>query len=305
MPQDFREMNEWTDEQVAQFKERRRPAAGVRAMAMKGITRPSVLVAEGDSWFDYVPGTDIIDCLRGNHDYEIENYANAGDTLENMIYGTGITRRFERSTPTINAVLRTLGQLKPRAFLFSGGGNDVAGEEFESYLNHADSGLPPLRTTYLNDMVNVVFRKYYVDLIGKVAAVSPDTYIVTHGYGHTVPTGDAVSWWFLTFAGPWLRPALAKKGIMDPIIQRQIVKDVIDTFNTMLADVAQHHKMFRYVDLRGLIDPDTDWANELHLRNSAYARVAQCIHEEIQSLPARTIPRARRLPGAARRAKKP
>ena len=72
----------------------------------------------------------------------IESFAKAGDTLENMIYGTGINRQFQRVNPTIELVLGRIHALQPKVVLFSGGGNDVAGDEFESYLNHKSSGLP-------------------------------------------------------------------------------------------------------------------------------------------------------------------
>lgn len=286
MPDEFHTMDDWTSEEVALFKEEARLGEREVTMALAAVAAaPQTLVAEGDSWFDYLPGTDIIDCLRNFHGYTIENYAKAGDTLENMIYGTGINDRFERVSPTIDSVLRRLGQLKPKVFLFSGGGNDVAGEEFESYLNHKASGLTSLRTQFVENMINIVFREYFEDLIGKVAAVSSETNIITHGYGHTIPTGRGVNFLFFDFAGPWLRPALAKKGIFDTVEQIQTVKILIDAFNELLADLAQGHPKFHYVDLRPLINPTDDWVNELHLRNSAFARVAQRIHEEIASLP--------------------
>jgi len=241
------------------------------------------IVAEGDSWFDYLPGTDIIDCLRYYHDYLIYNHAKAGDTLENMIYGTDINGRFERVSPTIDKALRQIERLKPKVFLFSGGGNDVAGEEFDSYLNHKDSGLPALRAQFMDHVINEVFRKYFEDLIAKVAEASPETHIVIHGYGHTIPTGEGVDFLFFTFAGPWMRPALARKGIIDPAEQRNIVFALVDKYNEMLKDLAQHHPKFRYIDLRDMLDPDRDWVNELHLRNSAFARVAQKIHDVIQA----------------------
>jgi len=284
MGKTFKQMDAWSNEKVAEFKEhgRRRPVRMVRTIR---AAAPVQLVAEGDSWFDYLPGTDIIDCLRNHHDYEIDKYAHAGDTLENMIYGTGINRKFQRTPPSIDVVLRRLAEVKPKVFLFSGGGNDVAGDEFESYLNHKLSGLTVLRKDFLGQMINVIFRKYYEDLIQKVAAVSPDTYIVTHGYGHTAPTGEGVDFLVFTFAGPWLRPALARKGVFDSVEMRKTVFAVLDAFNDLLADVAAKNAKFRYVDLRKMLDADNDWANELHLRNSAYARVADRIHKEIQLLP--------------------
>ncbi|NJK36308.1 MAG: hypothetical protein HC825_03740 [Oscillatoriales cyanobacterium RM1_1_9] len=282
----FAEMDNWTSEQVAQFKESGRLKmyqTSERAVSLQA-NGPGILMAEGDSWFDYLPGTDIIDCLRQYYDYLIENYAQAGDTLENMIYGTRVNRDFEPVSPTIDRVLQRLGELQPPVFLFSGGGNDVAGESFESYLNHKDSGLPVLRESFLEDMINVVYRKYLEDLIAKVAAVAPNTHIITHGYGYTLPTGIGVSVLFVTFSGPWLKPALARKDILDPEEQRQIIFKIISKYNEMMMSLEQKYEKFHYLDLRLRIDPQQDWVDELHLRNSAYARVAEQIHTKIQAL---------------------
>jgi hypothetical protein len=287
MPEDYTEMDEWTSEEIAQFKENARlqqfdPTSTLAALAAGTV--PLTIVAEGDSWFDYLPGTDIIDCLRWYHGHRIYNYAKAGDTLENMIYGTEITRDFQRVSPTIDIVLNRLAQLKPKVFLFSGGGNDVAGDEFESFLNHADSGLPALRIPYVDTMVHVIFRKYFEDLLTKVSTVSPATHILVHGYGHTVPTGQGVNLLFFHFAGPWLRPALVRKSILDSLEQQRAVNTLINEYNDLLAALDQAHPNFHYIDLRPEIDPVGDWVNELHLRNSAYARVAQHINQVILSL---------------------
>lgn len=303
-------MDDLTSEQVAEFKEEARDNEPLQLEVTTFFTKypseanmlltkypsetktflaelPSVakhIVAEGDSWFDYLPGTDIIDCLRKHHNYSIRNYAKAGDTLENMIYGTGINSSFQRTTPSIDKVLRKIGQIKPKVFLFSGGGNDIAGDEFSSYLNHNNSGLPVLRMDYINNMINVVFKKYFEDLNAKVAAISPETHILVHGYGHTIPTGKGVGIFSFNFAGPWLRPALAMKGVFDPVAQKDAVDKMINSYNEMLSSVASTNSKFHHIDFRHLIDQHNDWANELHLRNSAYARAADAVHQKISSL---------------------
>jgi hypothetical protein len=284
MSPNFKEMDNWSKEEIEHFKEKARAPRAVGMLGVKGAA-VGTLVAEGDSWFDYPVGTDIIDCLRSHYGYEIINYAKAGDTLENMIYGTKINRRLEPVSPSIEDVLARLTDLKPKVFFFSGGGNDVAGDEFESYLNHKLSGLPFLRQQFLEDMVNKVFRKYFEDLIAKVAAVSPDTYILVHGYGRTAPTGEGVDILVFNFAGPWLLPALVRKRILDTNEQRQSVFIAINTYNEMLEDLSLNNPKFKHIDLRDMLDPDHDWVNELHLYNSAYARVAERFHQEIEQLP--------------------
>jgi hypothetical protein len=63
-------------------------AAPLAAMlAATPAKRPFRLLAQGDSWFDYPPGTDLIDCLHRNHGHEIVNIAVAGSTLNDEAYG--------------------------------------------------------------------------------------------------------------------------------------------------------------------------------------------------------------------------
>lgn len=160
----------------------------------------------------------------------------------------------------------------------------MAGDEFDLYLNHKLSGLPAYREVFADQIINGVFRTYFEGMIAAVAQRSPGTHIVVHGYGHTFPTGRGVDVLGCTFAGPWLKPALVKKAILDEVEQRSIVFGLIDLYNEMLASLGGAHRNFHHVDLRPILDPFTDWANELHLTNSAYARAAREIHQTIEPL---------------------
>src|SRR3990172_8752288 len=112
MSDKFSEMDNWSSEKVSLFKEQAKNKVQKKLKTqifdLKAKAVPGTLVAEGDSWFDYLPGTDIIDCLVNYYDYVIDNYAKAVDTLENMFYGTGINKHFERVSPTIDKVLMRL-----------------------------------------------------------------------------------------------------------------------------------------------------------------------------------------------------
>ena len=258
--------------------------------ASLGLVRPfgagePVLVAEGDSWFDYLPGTDILDCLKKFHKFRIKSFADAGDTLENMIYGTEYGSGFSPKPCQFQLVLEAVARLEPKAFLFSGGGNDIAGSEFEAYLDHAGAQRPDcLRHTYVTHMFEY-FETMLQDMINRVQAASPKTTIIMHGYAPPLPSGRGVQFFGFKFAGPWLRPALAKKRITDFAKGAAIVARLINLYNDMLSRLAAGNSHFLYVDLRPLVDPQEDWVNELHLRNSAYARVADKIAGVINSLP--------------------
>src|SRR5688500_17382096 len=47
--------------------------------------RAGVLVAEGDSWFDY-PWHDVLRILEDHHGYDVESVAHKGDSIESMAY---------------------------------------------------------------------------------------------------------------------------------------------------------------------------------------------------------------------------
>jgi hypothetical protein len=271
-----------TDAELQAFKAQ---TAGVFMVALKKPARAAEppIVAEGDSWFDYLPGTDIIDCLRHLHGYTIHNFADAGDTLENMIYGSEYGSSFSPKPCQFSLVLEDIDKHKPKVFLFSGGGNDIAGTEFEAYLDHAASkSAGDLRHPVVEYMF-AYFEALLQRMIDEVVRVSPGTHIIMHGYAPPIPTGRGVQLLGFKFAGPWLRPALAKKKI-DPAVGRDLVQTLIDRYNELLMQLAMYNSNFHHADLRSLVDPQTDWVNELHLRNSAYARAADHIHAMIQDI---------------------
>lgn len=243
------------------------------------------LVAEGDSWFDYPPGLDILDNLKLHLGYKIYKIAESGDTLENMVYGTEIKSNFQPRVPQILETLDAIRKHKPWAVLFSSGGNDIAGYEMESFLNHAESGLPVLRASYVSDIFSGTFKAAYQSFFARVWAINPKLHIIGHGYGNAIPDGRAVSFIGITFRGPWLRPALARKRVLDAAAARRVITDLMTAFNDMLRGLAQSEPRFHYIDLRTLI-ADADWVNELHLSNNAYLRVAQRFDQEIQALTA-------------------
>ena len=49
---------------------------------------------------------------------------------------------------------------------------------------------------------------------------------------------------------------------------------MIDCYNNMLQSLSDEHKNFNYLNLTNYLDPDKDWVNELHLKNSKFARFA-------------------------------
>jgi V8-like Glu-specific endopeptidase len=250
-------------------------------------TPGEVLVAEGDSWFDYsLAGLDIIDCLKKFHGYKIYNVAQAGDTLDNMAWGSEYDRRWRQTRPPLEETLQAVQKYRPRVVLLSGGGNDIAGIELLAYLNHKSSGLESIRQSYTKFAINEYFSKAFHKIIQSIWAVDNTIHIIVHGYGYPVPDGRGViNFLGFSFLGPWLRPSLCAKGYFDRREQEHIIRELIDMFNEMLENLVlwDHQKRIHYINLRPIINRD-DWENELHLRNSAYKRVSNEFNAVIHSI---------------------
>ena len=244
------------------------------------------VVALGDSWFDYQPaGFDILDFLQRMREYEILDHGEAGDTIENMVYGTDFKKsRWRPVRPRLEEALQDVRESGAKFFLVSGGGNDVAGKELENLLNHAATGRPALRERHLDFLVETVFRNAFEALFQKIWDIDPTISIIGHGYGNAIPDGRGVirvlgyQW-----IGPWLRPALTKKRILGAEERQQVVTTLISRLNNLLQDLDQTYSNYHAIDARAAIKP-SDWENELHLKNSAFRRVALLFHEKIQTI---------------------
>lgn len=254
-------------------------AAGARAS--KGV-----LVAEGDSWFDY-PGTDVLSALEDEHGFDVASVAHKGDRVEDMAYSDGQLDDFIR---TIERLLRW-GQPVPRAILLSGGGNDIAGDEMAMLLDHASSPSPGWNESVVAGVIDQRLSESYAAILAAVTEVCRQKLgttvpIVLHGYDYPVPDGRGFLGGWGPLPGPWLDPSLRRKGYpRDPMAPRlALMRALIDRFNAMVARTASRPEFahVRYVNLRGTLSsaPKTykdDWGNELHPTRSGFRAVAKRI----------------------------
>lgn len=251
-------------------------AAPVRAQRVRGPLAGVPVVAEGDSWFSFPPGIDILDHLEARHGIALHKFARAGDTLGNMILGP------VGSGAGLFAVLRALRDVRPRFLLFSGGGNDVVGANLPTFLNHAGTGLPPLRAEVARYFIGTVFRTMLLKMIDETSAAlpaqAPPLQIVMHGYAPPYATGRGVGIFGFNFVGPWLKPAFDAAAIPEDQ-RRPVLIALVDLFNDMLADVQRERPNFHALRLYGGGPHDAgiraaDWRDELHLTNARYRAVA-------------------------------
>lgn len=250
----------------------------VRAAGPPGI---ATLVAEGDSWFDYL-WNDVLNVLETEYGYDVESVARAGDRVEDMAFSGVQLAKFKI---VLEKMLRR--RELPKAVLLSGGGNDVAGEEFFMLLDHAASPAAGLNDDVVRGVVDVRVRNAYIALLTAVTDVCVSTTgrtvpILVHGYDRPVPDGRgfADGWPIPGLPGPWLRPGFHLKGFEDQTRNTATVGSLIDRFNRMLRTVAAdpQFRHVRYVDLRGTLSSGADyqrwWANELHPTKEGFRRVA-------------------------------
>jgi len=226
------------------------------------------LLAQGDSWFEYpLPpgGSDVVAHLRRLPTMTplVLQLAHHGETAEDML---GVAKLHE-----LLAALRNPEHGPWDAILFSGGGNDLAGNQFRLWLAETSSagGAPAkgLNRKRLDAILGVV-RAGYEDLIAARTSVDPSIPIFAHGYDFAIPSNVGVCG-----AGPWLKPGLDDRGWTDPGKARAIVRQLLVAFDAMLSDFERDKpNNFVYARTQGTLS-DADWANELHPTPDGFAAV--------------------------------
>jgi hypothetical protein len=236
-----------------------------QTLAERGGEGALNVFAEGDSWFDYPLSRDTIGWITANGDPqpEILNLSHYGDATTQML---GVAKR-----------QRIIDNLKDPdngefdALLFSGGGNDIAGDQFCLWLVDFVAGAAPaagVDPQRLAEMLGVV-EAAYVDLIKIRDSIIPDCVIFLHAYDFAQPTGQGVCG-----LGPWLKPSLDLRGWTDFAAATQVVKEVLQSFDKVLAQLEQQYKNVVYVRTQGTLSPTTDWANELHPTEQGFNKIA-------------------------------
>jgi lysophospholipase L1-like esterase len=253
-----------------------------------------LLVAEGDSWFDY-PFFDVLKLLEDEHGYDVRHVAHMGDRVEDMAYGGG------EGAGQLDALTRLLEKLLrerkvPRAILLSGGGNDIAGNEFFMLLEHRRSAASGLNAQVVSGIIDQRLRLSYVTILSAVTRLcelrtGKRIPIVFHGYDYPVADGRGYLGGWSLLPGPWLEPGFRQKGYTDTQERLELLRELMDRFNDMLASVAAlpgfEHTV--YVDLRGTLTTGAGykklWENELHPSRKGFQLVTEKVARAIGALP--------------------
>jgi hypothetical protein len=228
------------------------------------------LLAVGDSWFDY-PIEDVLTKLEDNYGYNIESTAHRGDPIETMVSHVGQLDKFARCMDKI----RSFGA-NPKAILISGGGDDIAGEEFGMLINNIDLHIGAWNEQAVAGVIDTRIAAAYRMMFASLNAICQQDVnrtfpILVHGYDHPVPDGRGFLGGWGPLPGPWLKPGFDEKLYNDLGATTQLMAALIDRFNTMLQNLVKEPGVgeVHYVDLRGTLSNASNnyrdfWANELH-----------------------------------------
>jgi hypothetical protein len=226
-------------------------------------------VAEGDSWFRLpiiYPPT-MIDFAATA--FPINNVAHWGDTLDDMV--------------TKAEYLKILKDRKTKVLMFSGGGNDVLGQNLVDCINlldprftkPEDAAFYPKRLFYTQlDAVDRLFQT----IVQQVARTSPTTTLLVHGYDYARPIENGV------FLGKhFARQGIDPRGYAE--LCRAIVRYMIDQFNTRLRTLAENHELVNYLDLRGTVKQG-QWIDELHALSPGARALSNKLKARLRALKA-------------------
>jgi hypothetical protein len=247
---------------------------------------PVVLLANGDSWFDYPLGgtvpfvdcTDIIAQLTGGLGLEqppiILDLAVAGDTtLQSM----GLDRQ-QRIEDAVNDPKNG----KFEGILYSGGGDDIAGDQFLLWLRRLTDpnvngdqsmGYNALEARFETclDLIEGV----YDALVDQRKNLSLDVPIFIHNYDFPVPNGVRAC----PGIGPWLSPGFAHQGWPVGTDKKSqatiIISYALLRFAERLSNFQGRHNDVVYIQTQGTIkDQAHGWDNELHPKPEGFKLIA-------------------------------
>ena len=264
--------------QIGNGLSRFRRQARFRRRKLIGPNLP-VLVAEGDSWFEFpLLVREIVDQLED--DYLIWSIGAAGDTAKNMVYGRS-------EYPKALKDLRH----EVRGFLFSAAGNDIIGEDPETqkpvlydllkdYNGNNSDITGHINKDLLEDKM-AFLKDAYIDVINniRISLSFENLPIFIHGYDYAIPypcAGLDPRKPIHAAKNEWLGEPLDKRNIMDPTLRHNIVKYMIDRLYIMMNELAgdSNKTGVWLVDCRGSMPDVTDWIDEIHGTSDGFKKVA-------------------------------
>lgn len=264
--------------QIGNGLSRFRRQAKFRRRKLLGSKLP-VLVAEGDSWFEFpLLIREIVDQLED--EYLIWSIGAAGDTAQNIVYNRAEYPKALKDR-----------RHDVRGFLFSAAGNDIIGEDTETQMpvlfdllkdfngnnsdieGHINKELLEEKMRFLKDAYTSVVNKVRNELGFEKLP------IIIHGYDYAIPypcAGHDPRDPIHAAKNEWLGEPLDKRNIKDPTLRHNIIKYMIDRLYKMMVEISGDPKQTGVwlVDCRGSMPDVADWIDEIHGTSEGFKKIA-------------------------------
>jgi pimeloyl-ACP methyl ester carboxylesterase len=269
----------------------------------------TVVLAEGDSWFEHPVILDTLDHLMGKVDIALCSQAFGADWLDNMIYQ--------------GEYIDSLSLYKPDVFLVSGGGNDMLGDQKialyiksevaknENFVAELKKKVQDGKATYdelISDnfyaFVRLLQWQYYL-MFRSIRCKYPDMPIITQGYDNALPQSliKRPFYWVYWFqyplnvfqkSGNWLETACRIGFVQDPEVMAGLIREMINVFNSYLIEIGEKGKSVKspkvplghiyHIDNRGVAADPEDWFDEIHVKPYRYLQIAEAYHWLIRKI---------------------
>jgi len=237
------------------------------------------ILGEGDSWIRYTCGFGVMHHLAWMLDKRAAcvNIGASGATLRHMM-------KLPARRQLDNHLRNGLDGKPWDALVFSGGGNDFAGEEFVNWLlpygdqtNPADA-IDELAFTALLDHL----ASLYGELGALVSRLSPNTHVFVCAYDFAVPDGRKVP-----FAGPWLKPGFDTRKYLPANLafRAAVVKIMLTRFAEMISSVSVVYPFMHLVPTQGTLSPDKNgWDNEVHPTYEGFKAITRVLIAKLEEV---------------------
>ena len=248
------------------------------------------IVAEGDSWFAYPPKwligkppnliAHISSWSRGKANFY--SMASNGDEAVDMVSG--------KEKHQLVEVLRWYSKARNRKpidlLLFSGGGNDIVGEnDYERFIRPYKSGYTArecLRIGRLTRKIEQIGLAYQ-ELVDIRYHYSPSTVIMTHTYDYPFASLRGIN-----LLGGLIKNKGWMKRYMDKVkIPHALQTSVIKVFMDLMAEeslkIGKARTGFIVVDTRKTLRGQSDWLNEIHPNREGFKAIATRIYKKMES----------------------